>query len=66
VIFSNRLVEAFMRLFMTVGIRILEAMFAVGALGSAIVLILATVEDLRDIFEKDAVPEHTAFERKAE
>jgi hypothetical protein len=40
----------------TAGIRTLEAIFVLGVLGSAVVFILSTIEDLGDIFTKDVVP----------
>ena len=46
--------EAFTRFLVTGAIRILEGIFIFGILGSALVLILISVEDIRDLFEKDA------------
>lgn len=40
--------------FLTIaGIRLLEAIFAFGIVGSALVIILAGVEDVREIFKKE-------------
>lgn len=41
---------------MTAGIRILETMFVLGIAGSALVVVLSAIEDLREIFTKDVVP----------
>jgi hypothetical protein len=38
---------------LTVAIRILESMFVLGVLGSAIVVILTSIEDFRTLFKKD-------------
>jgi hypothetical protein len=38
---------------LTVAIRILESMFVLGVLGSAIVVILTSIEDFRTLFNKD-------------
>jgi phenylalanyl-tRNA synthetase alpha subunit len=35
------------------GIRLLEAIFAFGIIGSALVVLLAGVEDIREVFKKD-------------
>jgi hypothetical protein len=40
----------------TIAVRILEAMFAVGLIGSAIVVILTSIEDFRTLFKKDDEP----------
>lgn len=37
-------------------VRILEALFAVGMIGSALVILLTTIEDVHVMFEKDAPP----------
>ena len=42
-----------MRLLVTIGIRLLEAIFVFGIVGSALVVLLAGVEDLREVFQKD-------------
>jgi hypothetical protein len=47
-----------MNSFVTVLIRILEGMFVVGVTGSVIVLVLATIEDIRTIIEKDEPSEN--------
>jgi hypothetical protein len=38
---------------LTAAIRIIETLFIVGILGSALVVILTTVEDVRTLFKKD-------------
>ena len=40
----------------TVGVRILEGIFAFGIVGSAIVVILAGYEDIVDMFSKEPSP----------
>ena len=45
--------EAFLRPLVTAAIRILEGIFAFGVLGSALVVILAGLEDLHEVFKKD-------------
>ena len=45
-----------MNLLMTIGIRILEAMFVVGWFGTVIVLLLTGVEDVETLIEKDEPP----------
>jgi hypothetical protein len=40
----------------TIVVRIVEAMFAVGVLGSAVVVILTSIEDFRMLFKKDNTP----------
>jgi hypothetical protein len=41
---------------MNIAIRVLEAMFVVGVLGSALVVVLTSVEDFRTLFKKDNEP----------
>jgi hypothetical protein len=41
---------------MTIAIRVLEAMFVVGVLGSALVVVLTSVEDFRTLFKNDNEP----------
>ncbi len=41
---------------LTAGIRIIETMFVVGVLGSGLVVILTTIEDVRMLFKKDNTP----------
>ncbi|HYK51631.1 MAG TPA: hypothetical protein VEU94_18065 [Terriglobales bacterium] len=41
---------------MTIAIRVLEAMFVVGVLGSALVVVLTSIEDFRTLFKKDNEP----------
>lgn len=41
---------------MTTAIRVLEAMFVVGVLGSALVVVLTSIEDFRTLFKKDNEP----------
>jgi hypothetical protein len=38
---------------LTAGIRIIETLFVLGILGSAVVVILTTIEDVRTLFKKD-------------
>jgi hypothetical protein len=45
--------EASTRFVVTPAIRILEGIFAFGILGFAVVVILAGIEDLREVFKKD-------------
>ena len=42
-----------MALLMTIAIRFLETIFAVGAIGSVFVLILTTIEDIEELFGKE-------------
>ena len=42
-----------MRFLVIAGIRLLEAIFAFGIIGSALVIILTGVEDVREVFKKD-------------
>jgi hypothetical protein len=42
-----------MNFFTTALIRILEGMFLVGVAGSAVVLVLATIEDIRTMLDRD-------------
>lgn len=42
------------RFLTTVGIRVLEGIFVFGIIGSVLVVILAGIEDVREIFKKDA------------
>jgi len=44
--------EAFTRFLVTAGIRFLEAIFAVGIVGSAVVIVLTGIEDFRDMFRR--------------
>ncbi|MGH9522772.1 MAG: hypothetical protein ACRD3E_09600 [Terriglobales bacterium] len=46
-----------MHLAITIGIRILEAVFAAGIVGSAIVVLIVTVQDLIEVFERDVESE---------
>jgi hypothetical protein len=41
---------------LTIAIRVLEAMFVVGVLGSALVVVLTSVEDFKTLFKKDNEP----------
>jgi hypothetical protein len=45
--------DAFTQFFVIAGIRVLEAIFVLGILGSAVVFILSAIDDLRDIFKSD-------------
>jgi hypothetical protein len=51
-----------MNVFATAGIRFLELVFALGWIGSLLVLLLSAIEDAEVIFEKDepAKPENSA------
>jgi hypothetical protein len=40
----------------TIAVRILEVMFVLGLIGSAIVVILTSIEDFRTLFKKDDEP----------
>jgi hypothetical protein len=42
--------------FIAILIRIIEAMFVVGVIGSSIVVILTSIEDFKMLFEKEASP----------
>jgi hypothetical protein len=50
-----------MRFLVIFGIRLLEAIFAFGIIGSALVVLLAGVEDFREIFKKGE-PQHDGAE----
>jgi hypothetical protein len=41
---------------MTIAIRALEAIFVAGVLGSALVVVLTSVEDFKTLFKKDNEP----------
>ena len=41
---------------LTIAIRALETMFALGLIGSAIVVVLTSIEDFRTLFKKDNEP----------
>ena len=41
---------------LTIAIRVLETLFVVGAIGSAIVVVLTTIEDVKTLFKKDNEP----------
>ena len=41
---------------LTIAIRTLETMFVLGIIGSAIVVILTSIEDFRTLFKKDNEP----------
>lgn len=48
-----------MSLLVTVGIRVLEAMFAIGLLGSVLVILVSGVEDVETMFDtSDDSPAH--------
>jgi len=47
-----------MDLLILAGVRILEVLFALGVLGSTIVLVLTTIEDVETLTESDE-PNHT-------
>jgi hypothetical protein len=44
---------------LAIAIRILEAMFVVGILGSAVVVILTSIEDFYTLFKEDSTPQGT-------
>jgi hypothetical protein len=41
---------------LTIAIRTLEVMFALGLIGSAVVVVLTSIEDFRTLFKKDNEP----------
>lgn len=41
---------------MTIAVRTLETMFVLGIIGSAIVVILTSIEDFKTLFKKDNEP----------
>lgn len=43
-------------MFLSISVRVLEAMFALGVVGSAIVVILSSIEDFATLFKKDSKP----------
>jgi Na+-transporting NADH:ubiquinone oxidoreductase subunit NqrC len=45
-----------MNLFIAILIRIIEVMFVAGVIGSAIVVVLTSVEDFKMLFEKETSP----------
>ena len=45
-----------MNLLIAILIRVIEAMFVAGVLGSAIVVLLTSIEDVRMLFEKETSP----------
>ena len=49
----------------TVAIRILEGLFALGVLGSAIVIVLTTIDDARLLFSGDEKAAGVAVERES-
>jgi hypothetical protein len=46
----------FMNLLIAIPIRIIEVMFVAGVIGSAIVVVLTSVEDFKMLFEKETSP----------
>ncbi len=40
----------------TIAVRVLEAMFVLGIIGSAVVVVLTSIEDFRTLFKKDNEP----------
>jgi hypothetical protein len=42
--------------FLAISIKVLESIFAIGLLGSALVILLATFEDVHVLFEKEENP----------
>ena len=49
----------------TVAIRILEGLFALGVLGSAIVIVLTTIDDARLLFSGDEKASGAGVERES-
>jgi hypothetical protein len=47
-----------MQTLLTIGVRLLEAMFAVGSVGSLLVLILSGIEDMETLFGSDEAEHH--------
>jgi hypothetical protein len=47
-----------MQLLVAVVIRLLEAMFVIGGIGSFLVLILSGIEDLETLFGRSEEPDH--------
>jgi hypothetical protein len=47
-----------MAVLVSVAVRVLEAMFAIGMAGSTIVLILTGIEDIETLLGKDDSPSH--------
>jgi hypothetical protein len=45
---------------LTIGIRLLETLFVIGVIGSTLVLVLTTIDDVRELFEKE--PRHDKAE----
>jgi len=43
------------------GIKALEFLFAAGLIGSTVLILLTSVEDFREVFQRDAEEEHQAF-----
>ena len=46
-----------MQLLVAIGIRLLEAMFVIGAIGSFLVLVLSGIEDIETLFGSSEEPE---------
>ena len=40
----------------TIAVRVLEAMFVLGIIGSAVVVVLTSIEDFKTLFKKDNEP----------
>jgi hypothetical protein len=51
--------EALKWFLVTAGIRVLEVIFVLGILGSAVVLVLSAIDDLGAIFKKDISTKET-------
>ena len=49
-----------MSVFMSIAIRTLEVVFAAGIIGSALVVLIVTVQDLIEVFQPEAEPEREA------
>ena len=42
-----------MQTILYIGIRLLETLFVIGVIGSGFVLVLTTIEDVRELFQKE-------------
>lgn len=47
----------------SIGIRILEIVFGLGLIGSAIVVVIVTFQDLIEVFERDTEPQREDEQR---
>lgn len=53
-----------MGVFETVLVKTIEFIFAAGIIGSAIVLVLTTIEDVEVMFERDSGERHAVIEER--